>query len=662
MPPTGHTVADVAVTGTATVGTASLVSLTSAGKIGLLAFDATAGQRVSVNFVAPSGGSSLQMIPHLLGPDGKSVENGIPSGSGTSFLDAVTLPSDGTYTVEVEGINGTTGGTNVTVYNVNDINQAITPTSSGVAKTVTLNTPGMNATYTFTGSLGDRFSFVFSSVTGTTPVTVTDPAGHTVVSGTVYSFGTFLETGPLTNPTTGTYSIKFDPAGAAANGSFTMTAYKVPADTSKAITIGGAAITVSNATPGQNMLATFSTTTASKKLTVTMSSVTGVTSGTISFVDSSGTVYGGAQNWGITGGAFNATLGPAGSYKILVDPAGAGVGSVKLQLATGTFAVPLGAATTPPPTKRPTPPPVFDLPGSDGWQPDSATMWDWNAGQIKTPYGGYAVPRAGRGVTAVAGRVLTVDGRPLAGVSLSIGKQVARSNGNGGFLLRDVPAGHQVLLIDGSTATNSKSSFGVFEDGVDLTAAKTNRLPYTMWMTALDVRHEVHFTYPITHTLTITNPQIPGLKVEIPAGSVLTNDAGQRVTKLGITPIPVNRPPFPLPVGVDVPIYFTVQPGSTYISKGARIIYPNYTHVAPGTRGAFWNYDPDRRGWYVYGHGTVTPDGKQVIPDLDPVALGQQDARRRVPHLARRSSYQGPHGAGAYAVIDREWIRDGSRA
>src|SRR5947209_2779745 len=160
VPPTGHTVADVAVTGTATVGTASLVSLTSAGKIGLLAFDATAGQRVSVNFVAPSGGSSLQMIPHLLGPDGKSVENGIPSGSGTSFLDAVTLPSDGTYTVEVEGINGTTGGTNVTVYNVNDINQAITPTSSGVAKTVTLNTPGMNATYTFTGSLGDRFSFV----------------------------------------------------------------------------------------------------------------------------------------------------------------------------------------------------------------------------------------------------------------------------------------------------------------------------------------------------------------------------------------------------------------------------------------------------------------------------------------------------------------------
>ena len=215
----------------------------------------------------------------------------------------------------------------------------------------------------------------------------------------------------------------------------------------------------------------------------------------------------------------------------------------------------------------------------------------------------------------MAGRVLTVAGRPLLGVSLSIGKHVTRTDRDGRFVLRRVPSGHQVLLIDGSTATNTSESFGVFEDGVDLVNGKTNRLPYTTWMTALDVKHEVHFTYPITHTLTITNPQIPGLEVKIPAGSVLTNDAGKRVTELGITPISVNRPPFPLPVGVDVPIYFTVQPGSTYISKGARIIYPNYTHVPPGTRGVFWNYDPDHRGWYVYGHGTVTPNGKQVIPD-----------------------------------------------
>ena len=29
----------------------------------------------------------------------------------------------------------------------------------------------------------------------------------------------------------------------------------------------------------------------------------------------------------------------------------------------------------------------------------------------------------------------------------------------------------------------------------------------------------------------------------------------------------------------------------------------------------FWNYDPDDRGWYIYGHGTVTEDGVHVVPD-----------------------------------------------
>ena len=31
----------------------------------------------------------------------------------------------------------------------------------------------------------------------------------------------------------------------------------------------------------------------------------------------------------------------------------------------------------------------------------------------------------------------------------------------------------------------------------------------------------------------------------------------------------------------------------------------------------FWNYDPSDKGWYVYGKGSVSANGKQVIPDPD---------------------------------------------
>lgn len=88
--------------------------------------------------------------------------------------------------------------------------------------------------------------------------------------------------------------------------------------------------------------------------------------------------------------------------------------------------------------------------------------------------------------------------------------------------------------------------------------------------------------------------------------------------EVSLTPIPVDRTPFPLPK-IDVPVYFTAQPGGAYIRNpagiGARIYYPNGFKQLPGSRFAFWHYDPDYRGWYVYGLGTVPEDGRQVIPD-----------------------------------------------
>jgi hypothetical protein len=41
---------------------------------------------------------------------------------------------------------------------------------------------------------------------------------------------------------------------------------------------------------------------------------------------------------------------------------------------------------------------------------------------------------------------------------------------------------------------------------------------------------------------------------------------GGSCVKLTITPIPVDRPPLPLPNGVKGPIYFTIQPGGSYVN------------------------------------------------------------------------------------------------
>src|SRR5207253_9440233 len=101
--------------------------------------------------------------------------------------------------------------------------------------------------------------------------------------------------------------------------------------------------------------------------------------------------------------------------------------------------------------------------------------------------------------------------------------------------------------------------------------------------------------------------------------TVIYDREGKVVKEVGLTPIPLDRTPFPLAKNVEVPLYFTAQPGGAYLKTsgniGARVYYPNAANKLPGTRFNFWHYDPSYRGWYIYGLGNVQEDGKQIIPD-----------------------------------------------
>jgi hypothetical protein len=144
-------------------------------------------------------------------------------------------------------------------------------------------------------------------------------------------------------------------------------------------------------------------------------------------------------------------------------------------------------------------------------------------------------------------------------------------------------------------------------------------LPYTIWLPALDTAHTVRIASPTTEEIVVTTPRLPGLEVHLPAGTVIRDHEGQVVREVSLTPVPLDRPPFPLPRGVDVPFYFTVQPGAAYLTnttyRGARLIYPSTDSVLPGTRVNFWNYDAKERDWYVYGLGTALPDDGGIVPD-----------------------------------------------
>jgi RHS repeat-associated protein len=240
--------------------------------------------------------------------------------------------------------------------------------------------------------------------------------------------------------------------------------------------------------------------------------------------------------------------------------------------------------------------------------------------------------KAEPGVTALAGQVLDLAGRPLANVTLEIEaayesiKVTAQTDESGRFLLKNLTPGWSELTMDGRRGHNPKSKienpkwgYGVFEYGAEIKQGETNVLPFTIWLPKIDIRHAVKIPSPTTSEVVVTTPYIPGLELRIPPDTIIKDHEYKVVTEVSLTPIPTDRTPFPLAANIDVPVYFTAQPGGSHIysqsGTGARVIYPNRTTQLPGARFNFWNYDPGRRGWYIYGTGQVTTDGKQVVPD-----------------------------------------------
>src|SRR5205085_11274912 len=127
---------------------------------------------------------------------------------------------------------------------------------------------------------------------------------------------------------------------------------------------------------------------------------------------------------------------------------------------------------------------------------------------------------------------------------------------------------------------------------------------------------------PIKKEMVAATPLLPGLEVHIPPRTVLHDVDGQVVSSITITPIPLDRGPFPGPVGVKFPMFFTLQLGGTTVraedgtlSSGMRLVFPNYGKVPAGTRIDFWGYAADGVRWYTSGKGTVTADGKEIVPD-----------------------------------------------
>ena len=200
-------------------GSTATLSASSAGESLRYRFAGTAGQRVDFGLtgltyaVSSSNGTTL----YIYKPDGSSLTSlsCLTSGAGACEFSSASLPSTGTYSVVFTPPVASTisGGT-----------FAISTPLAGTlvvgdpAQTIAITRPGQTARYTFSGTAAQLRRLNWSGTTvssaATVTVTVLKPDASTLSSGS-FTNGATGGFDIASLPSTGTYTVVFDPSLAA---------------------------------------------------------------------------------------------------------------------------------------------------------------------------------------------------------------------------------------------------------------------------------------------------------------------------------------------------------------------------------------------------------------------------------------------------------------
>ncbi len=333
VPPAPYTAANVGFTGAIGIGGTITASITTAGQIALIVFDGVGGQRISVNLTNGTfPGCSVTV--RLISPQGSNLFSNTCMGGSSGFIDALTLPTTGTYSILLAPGSTRTGSQTLTLYSVQDSTATISPGGSPVS--FSLSTPGQNEYLSFAGTAGQQVSMNLTGTFASCSVTVSivKPDGTMLPSTCVGGSSTYIDTQTL--PQTGNYAVKFDPQGAGI-GSATLTLYNV-VNQNATITIDGPSVSFTLSTPGQIEFLTFSGTAGQQ---VFLNMTAGTLPGcfvTLSIFNPDGSTLYSNSCWAGSSSNYvpTQTLPLTGNYTIKVDPQGAGTGSATLSLVSVT--------------------------------------------------------------------------------------------------------------------------------------------------------------------------------------------------------------------------------------------------------------------------------------------------------------------------------------
>ncbi|HEY3069863.1 MAG TPA: Ig-like domain-containing protein [Gaiellaceae bacterium] len=307
------------------------MTLGTPGQNGKLTFTGVAGRGIALNLsgvtIGTSTTSSLKLT--IVKPDGTNLLAPTLYGRNGGFIDTMTLPASGTYSIAVDPQTSAVGSITLQLYDVPP-ELAATISPGGPPVSLVFSAPYQNGRVTFAGTAGERISLKIAfapTACCTVNVSIFNPDGTRLVAPVGVAAGEGL-IDSQTLPVTGTYKIVVDPYQTA-TGTVTLTLYDLPPDVTTSATLDGPAVTVTTVAAGQNARVTF--TGAANDGVLVKLGPGNCCNVAVSVLKPDGTTLVAPVLIG-TSGSIYARLTVAGTYTLVLDYVGAATGSVTVQL------------------------------------------------------------------------------------------------------------------------------------------------------------------------------------------------------------------------------------------------------------------------------------------------------------------------------------------
>ena len=205
------------------------------------------------------------------------------------------------------------------------------------------------------------------------------------------------------------------------------------------------------------------------------------------------------------------------------------------------------------------------------------------------------------GLTAIPGSVITIDGTSLS----------TTTNGEGMFLLEDVPVGHIVLHID-PTSSPRPETFPPLSFETVTIAGVNNDIGQPIIIPALD--NESSKIVGGDEDVVVTMTGVEGLTLKVFANSVTFPD-GSKTGGLTISQVHLDKVPMPPPSGTFfMPPAWTIQPAGVVFDPPAQITIPN-DGLPPGRVIDIFQFDHALNEFINVAKGTVSDDAFIIVSD-----------------------------------------------